>query len=72
MVGGRGERWIQMSHNKNEVILLPYDHQFSRLYSEHIQRRGHLGVLSTASKIRTEFWIVKLLKSWSSLSDTTA
>ena len=74
MVGGRGERWIQMSHNKNEVILLPYDHdhQFSRLYSEHIHRRGHLGVLSTASKIRTEFWIVKLLKSWSSLSDTTA
>ena len=58
VVGRRGERWIGMSHSKN----LPYDHRFSRLYSEHIHRRGHLGVLSTASKIRTRFWIVKLLK----------
>ena len=34
VVGGRGERWIEMSHNKNKVFLLPYDHQFSRLHSE--------------------------------------
>lgn len=34
VVGERGERWIEMSHNKNKVFLLPYDHQFSRLYSE--------------------------------------
>ncbi|XP_068756918.1 uncharacterized protein [Montipora capricornis] len=68
VVGGRGERWIDMSHNKNEVILLPYDHRFSRLYSEHIHKRGHLGVLSTASKIRTRFWIVKLLKMVKSIS----
>lgn len=27
-----------------------------------IHRKGHLGVLSTSSKIRTRFWIVKLLK----------
>ena len=51
-----------MSHNKNEVILLPYDHQSSRLFSEHIHRRGHLCVISTASKICTRFWIIKLLK----------
>ena len=51
-----------MSHNKNEVILLPYDHRFSRLYAEHIHRQGHLGVLSTSSKIRKKFWIIKLLK----------
>ena len=47
VVGGREERWIEMSHNKNG-ILLPFDHRFSRLYTEHIHRRGHLGVLSTA------------------------
>ena len=29
VVGGLGDRWIEMSHNKNEVILLPYDHRFS-------------------------------------------
>lgn len=34
VVGERGERWIEMSHNKNKVFLLPYDHRFSRLYSE--------------------------------------
>lgn len=61
VVGGRGERWMEMRH-KNKVFLLPYDHRFSRLCSKHIHRRGHLGVLSTASKIRTRFWIVKLLK----------
>lgn len=37
-------------------------HRFSRLYGEHIHKRGHLGVLSTASKIHTKFWIFKLLK----------
>ena len=61
VVGGRGERWIEMSHNKNEIILLPYDYRFSRLYAKHIHRKGHLGVLSTSSKTRTRFWIVKLL-----------
>ena len=51
-----------MSYNKSEIVLLPYEHRFSRLYAEHIHYRGHLGVLSTASKIRAKFWIVKLLK----------
>ena len=62
IVGGRGERWMEMSHNKNEVILLPYNHSLSRLYAEYIHRKGHHGVLSMSSKIRTKFWIVKLLK----------
>ena len=62
VVGGRARGWVEMSYNKSEIILLPYEHRFSRLYAEHIHCRGHLGVLSTASKIRTKFWIVKLLK----------
>ena len=61
VVGGRGERWIEMSYNKTEVILLPYQHRLSRLYAEHIHRRGHLGFLATASKVRSRFWITKLL-----------
>ena len=39
VVGGRGERWMEMSHNKYVIILLPYDHQFSCLYAEHINRK---------------------------------
>ena len=62
VVGGRGQRWMEMSYNKHELVLLPYEHRFSRLYAEHVHRRGHLGVLSTTSKIRSRFWIVKLLR----------
>ena len=51
-----------MSHKKDEVILLPYGHRFSRLYAEDIHRKGHLEVLYTSSKIGTKFWIFKLLK----------
>ena len=61
-VGGRSQRWMEMSYNKQELILLPYEHRFSKLYAEHIHQRGHLGVLSTASKIRSRFWIIRLLK----------
>ena len=62
VVGERARRWMEMTYNKGELVLLPYDHRFSRLYAEHIHQRGHLGVLSTTSKIRSRFWIVKLIK----------
>lgn len=62
VVGERASRWMEMTYNKGELVLLPYDHRFSRLYAEHIHQRGHLGVLSTTSKIRSRFWIVKLIK----------
>ena len=69
VVGGRARRWMEMSYryNKSKIILLPYGHRFSRLYAENIHCRGHLGVLSTASKIRAKFWIVKLLKQVKSI-----
>ena len=60
--GGHSQRWVEISYNKQELILLPYKHRFSKLYAEHIHQRGHLGVLSTASKIRSRFWIIRLLK----------
>ena len=62
VVGERASRWMEMTYNKGKLVLLPYDHRFSRLYAEHIHQRGHLGVLSTTSKIRSRFWIVKLIK----------
>ena len=33
-----------MSDCKSEIVLLPYEHTFSRLYAENIHYRGHLGV----------------------------
>ena len=62
VIRGRSELWMEMSYNKREVILLPYDHPFSRLFIEHKHRIGHHGVLTTASKVRTRYWIPKLLK----------
>lgn len=67
VVGDRTTRWMEMSYNKKEVILLPYEHRFSQLYAEYIHNRGHYGVSTTASKIRSKFWIVKLLKMTKSI-----
>ena len=63
VIRGRSELWMEMSYNKREVILLPYDHPFSHLFIEHKHRIGrHHGVLTTASKAHTRYWIPKLLK----------
>lgn len=61
VVGGRAERWMQATWNRQEFILLPYDHQFSRLIAEEEHRKsGHLGVAATVARIRSRFWIVNL------------
>ena len=51
VVGGRATRWMEMSYNKSEVILLRHEHRFSRLFAEYVHNRGHYRVLTTASKI---------------------
>ena len=33
VVGHRVQNWVEMSYNKCEIILLPYSHHFSRLYT---------------------------------------
>ena len=59
----RAEKWMEMTHDHQELILLPHNHQFTRLYTEHIHssydymgagasRKFHLGISSTVSKIR--------------------
>ena len=45
VVGGRAERWMQATWNKQEFILLPYAHRLSRLIAENEHDKGgHLGV----------------------------
>ena len=60
VIGNRAEKWLEMSYNKTEVILLQYGHPFSKLYAEFIHRNGHNGVSATVSKIRARFWITHL------------
>lgn len=58
VISGRAEKWLEIGYNKEDIILLPYQHRFARLY----HAKGHHGVLTSASKIRARFWITKLLK----------
>ena len=53
---------LQTNYSDNEVILLPYDLPFSRLYVAQTYARGHHGILTTSSKVRIKYWIPKLLK----------
>jgi hypothetical protein len=60
VVGGRLESWMKATYNKQELILLPYDHRLSRLYVELVHKQGHTGISATACKVRLKFWIIKL------------
>ena len=53
---------LQTNYSDNKVILLPYDHPLSCLYVGQTHARGHHGILTTASKVCTKYWIPKLLK----------
>lgn len=60
VVGHRTGKWVHLSYDKREVILIPREHRFSKLYAEHIHRKGHHGVSTTVSKIRLRFWIPQI------------
>ena len=59
VVGGRVERWLCSTWNREKFILLPAKHQFSWLVAEkaHIES-GHLAVESTIARIRSKYWII--------------
>ena len=63
MVGGRAERWVHATWNKQKFILLPGKHQFSSLLAlkEH-EDIGHLALESTIAKIRSKYWITGIRK----------
>ena len=65
IVKGSTEAWNELSNN-DDVILLPKDHRFSKLYAEYIHNIDHLGVNANIAKIRAVLWIVgteKLMKA---------
>ena len=59
VVGGRTERWMEGTWNRQLFILLPKKHRVSFLIArrEHA-RTGHLGRDATISKIRATYWIL--------------
>ena len=62
VVGTRTEKWMEISYNRKNSILLPFSHRFSKLYAEFIHSISHVGILATVAKIRLQFWIVNLPK----------
>ena len=60
VVGNRAMKWMEMSYNKRELNVLPFNHRFSRLYAEQIHQMGHLGITVTVRKIRLKFWSLSL------------
>ena len=61
VVGGRTERWMQATWNRQKFILLPNNHHIAELIARHEhQIGGHLGVESTIAKIRSKYWIINI------------
>lgn len=69
VVGGRIPKSSSPSYDEQELILMPHDHRVSRLYAERVHSRGHDGVSTTVSKIRSRFWIPKLRKMAKSIRE---
>ncbi|XP_057294660.1 uncharacterized protein LOC130623195 [Hydractinia symbiolongicarpus] len=59
VVGGRTERWMEATWNKQKFILLPGNHRLSYLIASTEHRlSGHLGISATISRIRSHYWII--------------
>ena len=59
VVGGRAERWLYSTWNREKFVLLPEKHPFSWLVAQraHIDS-GHLALESTVARIRSKYWII--------------
>ena len=68
VVGGRTERWMESTWNRQKFILLPKDHRLSYLIAlrDH-EAIGHLAVESTIAKIRSKYWIIGIRRIVSSI-----
>ena len=45
------EKWLEVSNNSKQIMLLPNDHQLTKLHATYIHEQGHLGVAGTIRKI---------------------
>ena len=71
LVGGRVERWMEATWNKQRFILLPKEHRLSYLIALHEhQKSGHLATAATVSQIRSKYWIVGVVKIVNKIVDS--
>ena len=62
VIGGRVERWIEISYNKCEIPIMHGNQRFSELYARYIVENGHLSVKGKIAKIRSNYLILGLRK----------
>ena len=63
VVGGRTERWMETTWNRNFFVLLPKEHRLSYFIAMHEHNStGHLGVECNIAKIRSRWWIIEIRK----------
>ena len=63
VVGGRAERWMTGTWNKQEFILLPGGSHITEIIVREIHEEGgHLGEAATVAKIRSKYWVVGIRK----------
>ena len=67
VVSGRTENWMEISDNKQNVALVPFNFKFSRLYGEFVHSISLSGVLTSTAKVRLQFWIINLPKMMKSI-----
>ena len=68
VVGGRTERWLDATLNKQSFVLLPKDNRISQLIIEYEHAKGgHLGISSIISQIRSKYWILHVRKTFKAL-----
>ena len=59
VVGGRAERWMTGTWNKQEFILLPGESHIAEIIVREVHEEGgHLGEEATVSKTRSRYWII--------------
>ena len=57
---GRTEKWNELSYNKKQLVIIPGNHRYSKLYARHIHETAHLGVNADIAKIRSDYWIINI------------
>ena len=60
VVGARIEAFMRLSYNESDLVLLPYGHRLSILYTKFIHNLAHSGVATIVSKVRRKYWIIRL------------
>ena len=60
VVGSRASKWVEISHDKKELPLIPGQHPFAKLFASKVHNDGHLSINTTVAKVRLNFWITRL------------